>query len=228
MQQCRKRLYPRHMFESEFDKAIAEKKGVQPIAVQLPEGKIVDILVAPDPKLRSKTKNVERFDDELLQLVANMSATMKRSNGMGLAANQIGSDLRVIVMDVDNLAAYEDTVPQDILLHGQFILINPEIIEMGTRPVKWAEGCLSVPGFQFEIERPGFVVVRALNPDGSPVELRMAGLLAACVQHEIDHLDGKLFIDHVSRLKRDMVIRKLQKFRKKGSMVVRAHNAPNL
>ncbi len=216
------------MFESEFDKAIEKKKVEAPPTVQLPEGKVVDILVAPDSRLRTKTKRVESVDDKVLQLAANMLATMKRSNGMGLAANQIGSDLRVIVMDVDNLTAYEDTVPQDIATHGQFVIINPEVVERGTKPVKWAEGCLSVPGFQFEVERPGFVVIRGIGLDGRPVELRAAGLLAACVQHEIDHLDGKLFIDHVSKLKRDMVIKKLQKFRKKGTMVVRAHNAPSL
>lgn len=218
------------LFTSEFDSAIekAKDQAAKQAPIDLPEGKVKDVLIAPDARLKTKAKRVEKIDDGIVQLVSDMFSTMARSSGMGLAANQIGVDQRVIVMDVDKLAAYEDTVPQDILTHGKFALINPEIVEVGTRSVKWAEGCLSVPGFQFEIERPGFIVVRALDLAGNPCELRAAGLLAACVQHEIDHLDGKLFIDHVSKLKRDMVVKKLQKFRKKGTMVVKAHQAPSL
>lgn len=218
------------LFTSEFDSAIEKAKDQltkqQPIT--LPEGKVSDVLIAPDARLKSKAKPVEKIEADTIQLVANMFATMQKSNGMGLAANQIGVDKRIIVMNVNKLGAYEESVPQDVLTHGQFIIINPEIVELGNRSVKWAEGCLSVPGFQFEIDRPGFVIVKGLDLAGNNVELRAAGLLAACVQHEIDHLDGKLFIDHVSKLKRDMVIKKLQKFRKKGTMVVRAHRAPSL
>lgn len=218
------------LFTSEFDSAIerAKDQAAKQQPITLPDGKVRDVLVAPDAHLRAKAKPVEKIDADIIQLVSDMFATMARSNGMGLAANQIGIAKRVIVMDVDKLAAYEDTVPQDILTHGKFAFINPEITERGTKSVRWAEGCLSVPGFQFEIERPGFIIIKALDLAGNPCELRAAGLLAACVQHELDHLDGKLFIDHVSKLKRDMVIKKLQKFRKKGTMVVRAHQAPSL
>jgi len=218
------------LFTSEFDNAIekAKDQATKQTPITLPEGKVKDILIAPDVRLKMKAKPVEKIDAEIIQLVSDMFLTIARSHGMGLAANQIGVNKRVIVMDVAKLAAYEDTVPQDILTHGKFAFINPEVIEFGTRSVKWAEGCLSVPGFQFEINRPGFIVIRALDLAGNLCELRAAGLLAACVQHEIDHLDGKLFIDYISKLKRDMVVKKLQKFRKKGTMVVKAHQAPSL
>ena len=189
---------------------------------------VLDILIAPDPKLRKVADPVLQVGYDEFKLIEDMFETMDKSNGMGLAATQVGVNKRIIVMDVVNLAAYEEDVQQDIKTFGRFAIVNPLIIERSDRKVKWNEGCLSVPGFQYEVERSPYVVVEGLDEHGKDIKFKATGLLAACVQHEIDHLDGKLFIDHISRLKKDMTIRKLKKFRRTGRMVVRRPTAPSL
>lgn len=191
-------------------------------------GDVFNVIIAPDNRLRNMTRIVTKIDKNVQTLIEDMFKVMEQSNGMGLAANQIGSDRRIIVMDVDRLVAYEDHTEQDTLTHGRFTIINPQIIEQDDRRVKWTEGCLSVPGFQFEIERSAMIKVKGLDEKGDKLEFTASGLLAAVIQHELDHLNGVLFIDHVSRLKRDIVISKLKKLRKKGSMMMRAHEAPLL
>lgn len=187
---------------------------------------VLDIAVAPSPDLKRRAETVIEFDEALGKLIDSMFETMEKSNGMGLAANQVGINRRIIVMDVDKLGAYEETVDQDVLTHGRFEIVNPSIIFHGEGKARWHEGCLSVPGFQFEIERWAYVVVEGLDRRGNPVRFKAAGLLAACVQHEIDHLNGMLFIDRISRLKRDMVFAKLRKLRKRGHMIVPMNTAP--
>lgn len=184
---------------------------------------VLDIIVAPDPRLRIKADLVRDFDAGLGQLIDDMHLTMERSNGIGLAATQVGISKRVIVINVEKLSSAEDM--GDIKTHGRFELINP-MISATSGEMSWPEGCLSVPGFQDEVKRPAFVVVAGYDRNGQALTFKAAGLLSACIQHEIDHLDGVLFIDRLSKLKRDIIIKKLQKFRKTGRMVVKAHRAP--
>ena len=162
------------------------------------------VLVAPDPRLKQLSKPVERVDDALRALMDDMLATMYAAPGIGLAAVQIGVPKRVIVMDL----AREGEPPQPRYF------INPEILWTAEELVSCQEGCLSVPDFYEEVERPKAVKVRYLDDQGAEQEVEADGMLAVCLQHEIDHLDGILFIDHLSKLKRDMTLRKLIKARR--------------
>lgn len=184
----------------------------------------LDVLIAPDKRLRKVAKHVDEVTFVERAQVEDMFETMAKSGGMGLAGPQVGLDKRIVVMDVEQLSvdAAEFTGART---HGRLAIINPVIVEASGQAA-WPESCLSVPGSQDVIMRPATVVVNGLDSDGNEITVRAAGLLAACIQHEIDHLDGKLFIDYLSRLKKDMVMRKLKKFRKRGKMVVRAHQAP--
>jgi peptide deformylase len=165
---------------------------------------LLPILTAPDPRLKKKSKPVEAVDDELRQLMDDMLATMYDAPGIGLAAPQVGVLKRLVVLDIDR---------EDVKT-GPLFLVNPEIIEASDEDVTYEEGCLSVPEHYSEVARPAKVRVRYLDRDGKPQEMACEGLLATCVQHEIDHLDGVLFIDHISALKRNMILRKLLKARK--------------
>ncbi|NLO78844.1 MAG: peptide deformylase [Xanthomonadaceae bacterium] len=159
---------------------------------------ILDILHFPDPRLRIKAKPVEKVDDELRQLIDDMFETMYAAPGIGLAATQVNVHKRVIVIDVSE----EKNQP--------LVLVNPEILDKrGTEEMQ--EGCLSVPDYYDTVRRAEWVRVRALDRDGKPFELETDGLLAVCIQHEIDHLDGKLFVDYLSELKRNRVRKKLEK-----------------
>ena len=162
------------------------------------------ILHHPDPRLRIKAKPVVTFDTALHRLIDDMFDTMYDAPGIGLAANQIGVDLRVAVMDL----ADGDTRPM--------VLINPEITDSTDRKVM-EEGCLSVPGHYDKVQRHGKTTVKALDREGKPFELTGEGLLSQCIQHEIDHLDGKLYIDYLSQLKRNRIRRKLEKQQRLGS-----------
>jgi len=162
---------------------------------------IRDILVAPDPRLKINARPVETVDGEVRRLVDDMLDTMYRANGIGLAAPQIGSDLRVIVCDV----ARTNESPRPMAL------INPEVVWSSDETLLREEGCLSVPDHYAEVERPASVRVRYLDRDGAPQEVAADGLLGICLQHEIEHLNGTLFIDHLSRIKRDIILRKLKK-----------------
>ncbi len=184
------------------------------------------ILIYPDPFLREKAEPVERVDSAVKELIDDMVETMYHGRGLGLAATQVGVCKRVIVLDVPE--PHDESVPEERRPepHDESVpeerrpeprkgvnllkLVNPEIIE-ASGEIRFEEGCLSLPGVTAEVKRAAEVVVRALNEDGEPVEIRADGLLAIALQHEIDHLDGILFIDHLSRLKRNMVLRRFKK-----------------
>ena len=165
---------------------------------------IRDILVFPHPNLRKKAAPVEVFDDELRTLVSDMFETMYDAPGIGLAATQIDVHQRVIVIDVSE----DKSEPM--------VFINPELLEEEGKNVH-EEGCLSVPGFYESVERPEKIRVKAFDEHGKEYELEAEGLLATCVQHEIDHLNGKVFVDYVSGLKRDRIRKKLEKQQRKAS-----------
>jgi len=162
---------------------------------------LLPIILTPEPVLRQTARPVEAITDDILTLLEDMADTMYDAPGIGLAANQVGRLERVIVMD----CAREGDVPE------LWKMINPEIIASSQETAKLEEGCLSIPGHNSEVIRPAGVQVRYLGIDGNIHEMQAEGLLAACVQHEIDHLNGVLFIDHISRLKRDMIWRKVLK-----------------
>jgi len=159
------------------------------------------ILTLPDPVLRKVSAPVERVDDELRGLLDDMLETMYAAPGIGLAAIQIGVPRRVFVLDVTE----EGEPPQPLCL------VNPEIVALGPETRLHEEGCLSIPDVRVEIERPSTVTVRYIDRSGQLQELAAEGLLATAIQHEINHLDGKLIIDFLSSLKRDMVVRKFKK-----------------
>lgn len=159
------------------------------------------LVILPDPVLRKVSKPVETVDDELRKLSADMLETMYDAPGIGLAAIQIGIPLRMLVIDL----AREDE-PK-----APHIFINPEIVALGDEPNMHEEGCLSIPDYYADVERPGTVTVNYIDLDGNRQELQANGMMATCLQHEIDHLNGVLFIDHLSKLKRDMVVRKFKK-----------------
>jgi peptide deformylase len=165
---------------------------------------LLDILHFPDPRLRNIAQPVEQIDDELRELVDNMFETMYAAPGIGLAATQVNCGRRIVVIDISE--------NQDQPL----CLINPEILELrGVEEME--EGCLSVPGFFELVQRADWVRVRALDRNGNAFELDTDGLLAVCIQHEIDHLDGKLFVDYLSQLKRTRIRKKLEKQERQGT-----------
>ncbi|MEM8934879.1 MAG: peptide deformylase [Pseudomonadota bacterium] len=167
------------------------------------------ILTAPDARLREVSKPVERVDDALRALMDDMLETMYDAPGIGLAAIQVGVPLRVIVMDL----AGEDEA------RAPRYFVNPEILDPSEDMATYEEGCLSVPEFFDEVERPATCRVKYLDYDGAEQVLDAEGLLATCIQHEMDHLNGVLFIDHLSRLKRDRVLKKLKKEQKLTAVV---------
>jgi peptide deformylase len=165
-----------------------------------------DILIIPDKRLRQVSKPVAKIDAATRKLVEEMFETMYEAPGIGLAAIQVGEPKRVITMDLAKKD--EPRQPQ--------VLINPELISTSEEKNIHEEGCLSIPEYYEEVERPAEVKVRYLDLDGNIHEVEAHGLLATCVQHEIDHLNGVLFIDHLSKLKRDRVIKKFTKALKQG------------
>ncbi|WP_127478717.1 peptide deformylase [Sulfurivermis fontis] len=162
---------------------------------------ILNILHFPDPRLRTRAAPVSQVDDGIRRLVDDMFDTMYDAPGIGLAATQVNVHQRVIVIDVSE----EKNEPR--------VFINPEIISRDGVE-RMDEGCLSVPGVYETVERAEKVTVRALNRDGQPFELEADGLLAVCIQHEMDHLEGKLFVDYLSSLKRERIRKKLEKLRR--------------
>ena len=162
------------------------------------------IVIMGDPVLRKKALEVTAFDDALRRLVDDMYETMYHAEGIGLAANQIGVLARVLVVDVR-----DEKDPTA----GRMALINPRIVDATTQRDKEAEGCLSIPGIEETVERPWGVRVEALDVEGNPVSVTADALLARALQHELDHLDGILFIDRVSPLKRKMLMQKWKKSR---------------
>ena len=165
---------------------------------------IKPLVILPDPLLRQLSKPVERFDADLRKFADDMFETMYDAPGIGLAAIQVGQPLRMLVIDL----AKEDEpkAPQTF--------INPQILSSSDTRNVYEEGCLSIPDYYAEVERPAEVRVAYFDLDGKPQEVAADGLLATCLQHEIDHLNGVLFIDHISRLKREMVVKKFKKLAK--------------
>ena len=164
---------------------------------------LLEILQAPHPVLKTKAKPVARVDDALRRLAADMFETMYKAPGIGLAAPQVGVSERLIVLDV---ADGDERRPM--------VLVNPEIVWRSSERAIAEEGCLSLPGQFADVTRPQHVKVSYLTEHGGEAELEAEGLLARCVQHEIDHLDGVLFVDHLTALKRNMIMRKLIKTRR--------------
>lgn len=165
------------------------------------------ILILPDPRLRAIADPIEKIDEGIRQLAKDMLETMYDAPGIGLAAPQIGEMKRMVVMD---LAKEEE--PADPL-----VMINPEILAISDETVTTEEGCLSIPELYYEVERPAEVTVRYTDLEGQTVEREAKERFAICVQHELDHLDGVLYIDYLSRLKRDRVLKKFQKLAKRAS-----------
>ena len=163
---------------------------------------LLPIIQYPDPVLASKAEPVTVFDDELKQLAKDMAETMYAAPGVGLAANQVGVLKRIVVIDIS-----EDKTDLRVL-------VNPSITSHTDTLEEFEEGCLSLKGLYEKVKRPDGVTVRAQDLDGNPVEFAATGMLAICVQHEIDHLDGLVFIDHLSRLKKDRACMKLKKLRR--------------
>ena len=168
-----------------------------------------DILIIPDKRLRLKSEPVKAIDKSIRALVDDMFETMYAAPGIGLAAVQIGVSQRVVTMD---LAKKDDPpAPQ--------VFINPEVTWKADERSTYEEGCLSIPEYYEEVERPASVRVKYLDLDGKQHEIEATGLLATCLQHEIDHTNGVLFIDYISKLKRDMVMKRFKKAAKKGEPV---------
>ena len=170
---------------------------------------ILPILEAPEARLRVISTPVDGVDNDLRALVADMFETMYAAPGIGLAAVQVGVPKRVLVMDLQD---QEDAEGKPV--HDPRVFINPEIVDPAEQWSVYNEGCLSVPDHYAEVERPESCRARWMDLDGVQHDERIEGMLATCLQHEMDHLEGILFIDHLSRLKRDMILRKLAKLKK--------------
>jgi peptide deformylase len=162
------------------------------------------LIILPDPVLRELSKPVERFDDGLRRFVDDMLETMYDAPGIGLAAIQVGEPIRLVVIDLAKEG--EPRAPQ--------VFLNPEILGSSDERSVYEEGCLSIPDYYAEVERPARVRVGFLDREGKSREIEADGLLATCLQHEMDHLNGVLFIDHISKLKRDIVMRRFRKLAK--------------
>jgi peptide deformylase len=167
------------------------------------------ILTAPDPRLKAVSTLVKKVDGEIRKLVQDMADSMYAADGIGLAAVQIGVPQRVIVMDLNQKEGDEKTGKKDWR-----VFINPRILWASDELATYEEGCLSVPEIYDDVERPARIRVEYLDLDGKPVEIEADGMLATCLQHEMDHLEGVLFIDHLSKLKRAMLLKKLTKAKK--------------
>jgi peptide deformylase len=165
-----------------------------------------DIIILPDKRLRSVSKPVVAIGDDIRTLVADMFETMYEAPGIGLAAIQVGVPARVIVMDLSKREA--EAEPR--------VFINPEITGSSEEKSVYEEGCLSIPDVHEDVERPAGVKIRYLDLDGKPHEEDAEGLFATCIQHEVDHLNGILFIDHISKLKRERITKKFTKAAKRS------------
>lgn len=164
---------------------------------------ILPIIETPDPRLRLKSEPVERVDDALRRFMDDMLETMYAAPGIGLAAIQVGEPKRILVIDL-----------QENDKKNPHYFVNPEIVWESEELSSYAEGCLSVPEVYADVDRPARIRVKYLDYNGTAREEELDGLMATCLQHEMDHLEGVLFIDHLSKLKRDMLLRKLEKARR--------------
>tara|TARA_Y100000590_G_C15744119_1_gene1021391 strand:+ start:6523 stop:7047 length:525 start_codon:yes stop_codon:yes gene_type:complete len=171
---------------------------------------LMQILTEPNKILRQKSLAVEKVDDDLRKLMDNMLETMYAAPGIGLAAIQVGVPKRVIVLDIASKEAPRNPM----------CFVNPEIIKKSETNSTYEEGCLSVPGQFAEIDRPDRCYIKYLDYYGQPKEIKAEGMLATCIQHEIDHLEGILFIDYLSKLKKTMIVKKLSKQKKELERIV--------
>lgn len=176
---------------------------------------VLPIVEIPDPRLRLMCAPVEAIDDEVRQLVSDMTDTMYDARGIGLAAIQVGVARRVVVIDLQERESEDEEKPEAV--RDPRAYINPEILSVSEEISRYSEGCLSIPEQYAEVERPTRCRVAWLDLDGNRQEDEFDGLLATCMQHEIDHLNGVLFIDHLTRLKRDMLLKKLTKARRNAA-----------
>ena len=167
---------------------------------------IKPLIILPDPILRQVSRPVEKVDAAVRSLADDMLATMYDAPGIGLAAIQVGEPLRMLTIDLSG--EDEEKAPR--------VFLNPEILSSSDERSTYEEGCLSIPDYYAEVERPATVTVRYLGLDGKLHEEEASGLLATCLQHELDHLDGILFIDHISKLKREMVVKKFTKLARRA------------
>ena len=169
-----------------------------------------NIIIEPDTILRKKSEVLENVDNEIRGLMDDMLETMYAAPGIGLAAVQVGILKRLIVIDISKEREKKDPL----------FLINPEIVSKSTNTSIYEEGCLSLPGYFAEIERPAECQIEYLDYNGKKKEMKVDGLLATCIQHEVDHLNGVLFIDYLSKLKKDMIVKKLIKHKKELKKIV--------
>ena len=174
----------------------------------------LEVLHFPDKRLRKIAVPVKKVDNEIKNIIEQMFLTMYEEKGIGLAATQVNIHKRIIVIDVSENK------------DKKIFLINPEIISLSDDIDTMEEGCLSVPGFYETVSRPKTVKVSSLDYDGKKIEIEANGLLSTCIQHEIDHLNGKLFVDHISSLKRSRIEKKITKLKKEGAIASRK-NTPN-
>ena len=176
---------------------------------------IREIIKLPDPVLRQTSAEIETVDDDVRRLLDDMLATMYDAPGIGLAAIQIGVPKRIITIDassrIDDDEGEDDSKEERGKEDGPLFLINPVILASSDERSVYEEGCLSIPEYFAEVERPAEVHVEYVGYDGKKHELKADGLLATCIQHEVDHLNGVLFIDYLSKLKRDLVVRRFTK-----------------
>jgi len=173
---------------------------------------LLPIVEVPDPRLKQVSAPVAEVNDEIRALIADMFETMYAAPGIGLAAVQVGVPKRVLVIDLQE-PEEEGGEP----VRDPRVFINPEIVTHSDQEVPYTEGCLSVPDQYAEVDRPRSIRARWLDEKGAAHEEEIEGLLAVCLQHEMDHLEGILFIDHLSRLKREMILRKIAKARKQAA-----------
>ena len=164
----------------------------------------MQIIIAPDSRLKQISKKVEIIDDSIISTLDQMLECMYQNNGIGLAAPQVGILKRLVVIDCSDNKDKKKPLK----------LINPEIIKLSKNTSEFEEGCLSLPSQYAKVIRPSEITLKYKNIEGLICESKFSGLEATCIQHEIDHLDGKLFVDHISKLKKNIIIKKLKKFKK--------------
>ena len=180
---------------------------------------ILPIVHIPDPVLRRVSKPVERFDADLHRFLDSMLETMYDAPGIGLAAVQVGEPIRAVTIDCAKRADDEEGDEKRERKSGPgepMFFLNPQIVASSDERSTYEEGCLSIPDYYADVERPAAVTVRYQDREGRPQEIAADGILATCLQHEIDHLDGVLFVDHISRLKRQMVFKRFTKLAKQN------------
>jgi peptide deformylase len=164
---------------------------------------LLPIIVAPDPRLNVECENVDQVTDDLKRLMDDMMETMYDAPGIGLAAPQVGVTKRIIVVDVSK--GGNDKAP--------YQMINPKITWHSNQLADYEEGCLSLPEQYAQVKRPDEIHLSYIDSNGAIQKLKTSGILATCIQHEIDHLDGKLFVDHISKLRKNLILRKLKKYK---------------